>query len=190
MALRLFSKFISGLNFWLDDWFIVITLVVGIPSSVMTVHGLTANGLGRDIWTVSFQQITDFLHIFYAMEILYFAEVALLKLSLLFFYLRIFPGTKIRRLLWATIAFDIMFGIAFVFTGIFQCQPINYYWQQWDGEHQGKCFNLNALGWANAAISITLDLWMIGLPMSQLAHIKLHWKKKIGVALMFIVGTL
>jgi hypothetical protein len=49
---------------------------------------------------------------------------------------------------------------------------------------------VNALGWSNAAISIVLDAWMLGLPMSQVVKLKLHWKKKIGVAMMFVVGTL
>jgi len=158
--------------------------------SVLNVHGLTPNGLGKDIWTLTFKQITDFIHVFYIMEILYFVELALLKLSLLFFYLRVFPGTTIRRLIWATIIFDIVFGIVFVFIAIFQCQPIDYFWKNWDGEHRGKCFDMNAIGWANATISIPLDFWMLGLPTSQLIHLKLHWKKKIGVGLMFGVGTL
>jgi hypothetical protein len=190
VVLRFFSKFFANSEFGLDDYFIAITLGAGIPSSVLTVHGIISNGLGRDIWTITPKQITDFVHVFYAMEILYFAQVALLKLSLLFFYLRIFPGPKIRRLLWATIIFDICFGIIFVFIAIFQCRPINYYWKNWDGEHQGTCLNGNGLAWSNAAISILLDAWMLGLPMSQLVSLKLHWKKKIGVAMMFVVGTL
>jgi hypothetical protein len=50
--------------------------------------------------------------------------------------------------------------------------------------------NVNSLGWTNAAISILLDAWMLGLPMSQLVALQLHWKKKIGVGMMFVVGTL
>jgi hypothetical protein len=46
------------------------------------------------------------------------------------------------------------------------------------------------LGWANAATSIALDIWMIGLPMSQVLKLNLHWKKKVGVGMMFSVGTL
>lgn len=189
VVLRFFSKFSANSEFGLDDYFIAITLGAGIPSSVLTVHGIISNGLGRDIWTVTSKQITDFVHVFYAMEILYFAQVALLKLSLLFFYLRIFPGPKIRRLLWVTIVFDVCFGIVFVFIAIFQCHPISYYWKNWDGEHQGTCLNGNGLAWSNASISILLDAWMLGLPMSQLVGLKLHWKKKIGVAMMFVVGT-
>jgi hypothetical protein len=187
---RLSSTWFTHAEFGLDDYFIAITLAVGIPSSVLTVHGLTSNGLGRDIWTVKFEQITNFIHVFYAMEILYFAQVALLKLSLLFFYLKIFPGPTIRKLIWGTVTFDVMFGVVFAFVGIFQCRPISFYWKSWDGEHQGQCVDVNALGWANAAISILLDGWMLALPMSQIVHLNLHWKKKIGVALMFIVGTL
>jgi hypothetical protein len=190
VALRLASKYFIHSEFGLDDYFIAFTLAAGIPSSVLTVHGLTSNGLGRDIWTVSFEQITNFIHVFYIMEILYFLQVALLKLSLLFFYLRIFPGTKICKLIWGTIAFDVLFGAVFVFVSIFQCRPVSLYWKNWDGEHQGKCFDVNAIGWANAVISILLDGWMLALPISQIVGLKLHWKKKIGVALMFIVGTL
>jgi hypothetical protein len=190
VALRLSSKWFIHGEFGLDDYFIAITLGTGIPSSALTVHGFTSNGLGRDIWTVKFEQITNFFHVFYVMEVLYLAEVALLKLSLLFFYLRIFPGPTIRKLIWGTIAVDVIFGAVFVFVGLFQCRPISFYWKGWDGEHQGKCVNVNAIGWANAVISILLDGWMLALPMSQIVHLNLHWKRKIGVGLMFIVGTL
>jgi hypothetical protein len=190
VLLRFLSKIFANSELGLDDWFIGITLMVGIPSSVLTVHGIISNGIGRDVWTLTPKQITDFIHTFYAIEILYFAEVALMKLSLLFFYLKIFPGTTVRRLLWATVVFDVCFGALFVLLAIFQCHPISFYWESWDGEHQGTCLNVNGLGWSNAVISIALDTWMLALPISQLVSLQLHWKKKVGVAMMFVVGTL
>lgn len=113
-----------------------------------------------------------------------------MKLSLLLFYLRIFPSQLMRRLLWGTIIFDVMFGAAFVVTAITQCIPTSYFWTMWDHEHEGHCININAVGWANAAISIALDFWMLALPLSQIKSLRLHWKKKLAVALMFVVGTL
>lgn len=174
----------------LDDYFVLATLLVGVPGSVLNVRGLAAYGIGRDVWTLPYTYITDFTRVLYVMEILYFAEVALLKLSLLFFYKRIFPKNIIQRLLWATIIFDGVFGIVFVIVAIFQCRPVSYYWSGWDGESSGRCVNVNALAWSNAVISIVLDFWMLAIPMSQLIHLQLHWKKKIGVAIMFCVGTL
>ncbi len=72
----------------------------------------------------------------------------------------------------------------------FQCRPIDYFWSRWDGEHQGTCVNFNAIGWANAIVGITLDLWMLAIPLNKLRGLKLSWKKKLGVTLMFCVGTL
>jgi hypothetical protein len=190
VLIRLASKKLTSSELGLDDWAILSAIVVGIPSAVLNVVGLTANGLGRDIWTLTPEMITQFAMSFYIVSILYFAEVFILKLSLLFFYIRIFPGKGIRRLLWITVGFNVMFGIAFVLVAIFQCTPVTYNWTNWTGLGGGKCVNINAVAWANAGISIGLDLWMLALPLSQLRDLKMHWKKKIGVAMMFCVGTL
>lgn len=40
-----------------------------------------------------------------------------------------------------------------------------------------------------AAVSVALDVWMLAIPLSQLPGLKLHWKKKVSVGLMFFVGT-
>lgn len=177
-------------TFGLDDYSIGVTLLVGIPNSILASVGLIQNGLGQDIWKVPFDTIYKFAYALYVMEVIYFALVALLKMSLLFFYLRIFPASRLRQLIWGTIIFNAIFGIVFVFVGIFQCKPISHYWRHWDGEDKGTCVNVNALAWANAAISIALDVWMIALPMSQVVKLNLHWKKKVGVGMMFGVGTL
>jgi hypothetical protein len=173
-----------------DDYSILATLIIGVPQTIITDKGTIAHGLGRDIWTIPFNNVIIFIRWFYVMEVLYFLILATLKLSLLFFFLRIFPARNIRRMLWGTIAINIAFGIAFVFAAIFQCNPVSYYWTRLDDEQSGKCININGLGWANAAISIALDVWMLGLPLSQVFSLNLAWKKKISVALMFCVGTL
>ncbi|EOO03146.1 putative cfem domain-containing protein [Phaeoacremonium minimum UCRPA7] len=190
VVLRLaFKLFVVKSGLKLDDWFILATLVVGIPGTVILVVGTIGNGLGRDIWTLPFHQISVFVKFFFVMEVQYFIDIALLKLSLLFFYLNIFQFSKVRKFLWITIAIVVLWGITFVIVAFVQCSPLSFYWTNWDHAHKGTCLNINAIGWANAAISIALDLWMLAIPLSQLPALNLHWKKKIGVALMFCVGT-
>lgn len=128
--------------------------------------------------------------VFFAMELLYFSQIGAVKLSILFFYLRLFPGPNIRKWIWGTIIFNTIFTLLFILIGLFQCAPIRFYWKRWDNEHKGKCMDINALGWANAGISIALDIWMLALPMTQLVNLNLHWKKKLSVAAMFGVGAL
>lgn len=185
-----YKLFITSMELGLDDLFVVITLLAGTPSSVINVLGLAANGIGKDVWKLRFDQITNFSKYFYIMEVLYFAQITLLKLSLLFFYLRVFPGKPVRRAIWATVIFNSIFGAVFVTVAIFQCRHVDHYWNEWDGETPGKCININALGWSNAAISIALDIWMLAISVSQLVGLQLAWRKKVGVAMMFCVGTL
>lgn len=184
-----FKATVSRTDFGYDDWCVLATLMAAIPSAIITVTGTVKNGLGRDIWTLTPNQITQMLKYFYAMATLYFTQLTLLKLTLLFFYIRVFPAKDVQRLLWGTVAFTTAWGLAFIIVAIFQCQPINYFWLKWDGLHQGKCLHINAITSSNAAISIALDFWILGIPLWQLWGLKLHWKKKVGVALMFCVGT-
>ncbi|KAK6076408.1 CFEM domain-containing protein [Seiridium cupressi] len=184
-----YRKFFTSTDLGLDDWFIFLTLINCVPSAVINVSMLSANGLGRDIWTLTPDQITNFALGFWIITLLYFSEVFVLKLALLFFYLRIFPGKNMRRIILGTVAFDILFGLGFIVTALLQCRPISYNWTNWRGEGGGQCINISAVAWANAAVSISLDLFMLAIPLSQLRELNLHWKKKVGVALMFCVGT-
>ncbi|KAG8162205.1 hypothetical protein KVR01_007970 [Diaporthe batatas] len=172
-----------------DDWIILATLILGIPSTLLATLGAGGYGLGRDIWTLSFDDITSFARCFYVLQVLYVIGLPMVKLSLLFFYLRVFPARPIRRVLWGTIVLILLYSVTFLFISIFECTPISFFWESWDGEHEGKCLDLHGISWTQAAVSIGLDLWMLAIPLSQLPGLKLHWKKKVSVGLMFFVGT-
>ncbi|KAM3521017.1 hypothetical protein MY4038_009205 [Beauveria bassiana] len=173
-----------------DDYTIIGAVLVGVPATVINVAGLTASGMGRDAWTLSVADINRFGAFFYTMEVLYLADIAFVKLSLSAFYLYIFPGTWTRRLLWATVVFNAASGVAFVVVGIAQCVPISFFWYRYtDPGASGRCIDINAFGWSHAAVSIAVDVWLIAIPLSQLRKLQLHWKKKIAVALMFLLGT-
>jgi len=163
---------------------------VALSGQIITTYGLTYNGLGRDIWTVSPDMITTFQEYFLAYEMIYYATMSLLKISLLFFYLRVFPPTTVHRVLWGTIAVAALYGVAFVVVTLAQCQPISYFWTRWDGQHTGTCVDIKAVAWMNACIGIALDVWMLAVPIYEIRTLKLHWRKKIAVVLMFSVGTL
>ncbi|KAH6669719.1 CFEM domain-containing protein [Plectosphaerella plurivora] len=184
-----YQHFSSAGSLGWDDLFIVITLCTGLPGTVINSVGLAPNGLGQDVWRVPFDILTTFIRWFYVQEILYFSQIAFLKTSILLFYKRIFGHTQINMFIVGTLAFNALYGLVFVFLAAFQCRPISYYWTNWDHEHTGTCLNINAIAWANAAVSIALDLWMLALPLSQIRSLNLHWKKKVGVAMMFCVGT-
>ena len=174
-----------------DDWAILATLLIGIPCTIINKVGLTAQGLGKDVWTLQPDELSDFIRFFYIMEVLYLAEMSIIKLSLSLFYFYVFPGATIRRLLIGTTVLNVIFGLTFVTTAIFQCTPVSFYWTQYmTTQSGGRCINLNLFAWINASLAVALDAWMIAIPLSQIRKLELRWKKKIGVTVMFLTGTL
>ncbi|KAF1944009.1 hypothetical protein EJ02DRAFT_442956 [Clathrospora elynae] len=184
-----FKISVAKLDIGYDDWAVLATLIAAVPSAFITVFGTTKHGLGQDIWTLQPSDITEMLRWFYVMASLYFTQVAVLKLTLVFFYIRVFPAAGVQRLLWGTVVFVVLWGFSYIVVAIFQCKPIPYFWKKWDGMHEGHCLDINAITASNAGISIALDFWILGIPLWQLYGLKMDWKKKVGVALMFCVGT-
>ncbi|KAK2595336.1 hypothetical protein QQS21_006936 [Conoideocrella luteorostrata] len=188
---RFLFKISAKLDIFLDDWFALVTTLVGVPATVINRYGLPPNGIGRDVWTLTHEQITNFGKFFYVMEIIYFTQVGLLKLALLFFYMRIFSSTgpTVHKMLLVTAVFTALFCFASVVAAMFQCRPMNYFWTKWAKEDEGSCLSINAIAWSNAATSIALDLWMLAIPVSQIKKLRLSWKKKLGASIMFSTGT-
>ncbi|KAK2608845.1 hypothetical protein QQS21_002558 [Conoideocrella luteorostrata] len=199
VAIRLiFKQFFSGRqSLDTDDWIIFATLPLGLTCITLEVVGLTANGLGRDLWGLPKLKLLAFGRYFYIIQILYLMIIGLIKLTLCFFYLKIFRGQIIRGLLWAMVVFHVLFPMGFAIGVVFQCTPIPYQWDRYNWDNgpdapgsQGHCININAAGWGHGAVNIASDFFLLGIPLSQIGKLKLHWKKKVGVSLMFLTGAI
>lgn len=124
-----------------DDWAVLATLCGGIACHAVTLCAIN-QGLGSDLWTLRLQQITQMLLFFEILAVLYFATLMLLKLSTLFFYIKVFTTPRAARLLWGTALFTFVWGVVYIIVAIFQCQPISFFWNRWDGLHEGTCLNI------------------------------------------------
>ncbi|OBS29630.1 hypothetical protein FPOA_03569 [Fusarium poae] len=189
VILRFGTKIIYKMPMGLDDVFIMITMLLSAFCMCINSFGAAPSGIGTDIWTLTPHQITDFARWFWTLVLTYFILQTTMKLSLLFFFLRIFPSRGVRMLLWGAVIFISLNGTIFALVAIFQCQPISHFWHSWDGEHKGRCASVNGVAWSNGAINIASDFWILSIPLSQLPKLNLDWNKKIGIAAMFGVGT-
>ena len=63
-------------------------------------------------------------------------------------------------------------------------------WEGWDGEHNGKCLDINKFMIAATGTNIFIDSIIIVLPVPQLLKLSLSWRKKVGLLAMFTVGIL
>lgn len=123
-------------------------------------------------------------------SLLYLGVLPVTKISILLFYLKIFPKREIRIGCWVLIGFNVAYFIVFELISIFQCIPVEGAWRAWDGEFQARCNNVNIQGWSAAVINILLDVATLVLPLKELYNLSLSTKKKIMVMMMFCVGFL
>ncbi|KAJ5701249.1 integral membrane protein [Penicillium malachiteum] len=190
LILRLYARLVVGkMEMGLDDWATIFLGCCAVPVNVGSIT-LGKAGLGKDIWTLEFNKITRVLYLFYIQEMIYIICVALVKICFLLFYLRIFPSDRTRRIIKLSIAVTLAYGLAFLFVFAFQCSPVSYNWNSWDGTHEGSCVQTNTMVVTAAALNIVLDVWVIALPIPQVLKLQASITTKIQVVFMFSVGFL
>ncbi|EME40847.1 hypothetical protein DOTSEDRAFT_74416 [Dothistroma septosporum NZE10] len=198
-ALRILSKVHSPCTsnqgwshtLWWDDAVMAVALGCAIATSYSVIP-LNANGLGTDVWTVPFDNITTMLRIYYWAEDAYLAALPAVKISLLLTYLRFFPSRRFRQACYVVIGLNVAYIIAFVLISVFQCIPIHLAWERWvykdAAQMPGHCHDINAQGWASAAANVILDVCTLSLPLPVLWQLQLNKRKKFWLMLMFCVG--
>ena len=109
------------------------------------------------------------------------------KMSILFLYLRIFHIDKVFRYCTWTMMF-ITFGYLFsnLWTQIFSCQPIAKYWRP---ETPGHCVNWVKAFYAYGSLNFITDLLIFVLPLPMVWRLHLSLKEKIGVSMIFLLGS-
>ena len=138
----------------------------------------------RDSLTYSYFQL------FFIDQPIYITILGLCKLSMLVFYLRIFPSKLFKLACLGLIMCTVCYTIIFICFAVFQCLPLSYTWEGWKGESQGKCVGLASRAYASAGINIVLDVGVLILPAPSLWRLNLSIRRKIGVFLMLGVGVL
>ncbi|XEV04476.1 hypothetical protein FSHL1_009763 [Fusarium sambucinum] len=171
-----------------DDITIIAAAIFTVLQCIM-MGLMTFKGLGHNVWLFDDNNITTFYIYLLIVQYAYVLSLCLVKLSILFFFLRTFPDQRFRTLVKWTIGFNILTTIIFSICGALQRQPVYLLWEGWkDFPPKGTTLNIPAIIFSHAAINIALDVWMFVLPLTQLYHLGLKPKKKVGVMLIFGVG--
>ena len=120
---------IQGTSIGWDDWMILVAWAGIVPSTVF-VHIMINHGMGRDIWTVDPSGITLMLKLFYFEQYIYQLVIVATKISIVLFYLRIFPSNTSRRfgyISWAIITRLLTHMVGFWIYYSADCRPLSYF---------------------------------------------------------------
>ncbi|TEA13387.1 hypothetical protein C8034_v004412 [Colletotrichum sidae] len=183
------SKFWRACRWGMDDVFIIaafVVLISFVPLNIL-VEKLDTKTV---FWNSTPAQVAGYFVVFYVLQALYVICITLIKASILFMYLRIFPDERFRAVLWATQAFNLAVGLTFTLVGLFQCRPVHLGWTWWRQPElrEGHCLNVIAETIVHTAIQLMLDVWMLALTATQVLGMNMPLREKLAIMLMFGLG--
>jgi len=104
-------------------------------------------------------------------------------------YLRIFPNSTLRRMVYAGSVFVVLFAIASLLATIFQCYPVSAIWE-FQLATEFTCLNYLAFLYASAAITLFTDIAICVMPLPYFWRLQMPRKQKLIVSFLFILGGL
>lgn len=165
-----------------DDAVVVLAWLCCLPLPVLA-SSLAADGIGRDVWYVDLTNLTRLFRNVYIASLFYNLASGFSKITILAFYLRIFPSRVFRRITWAMVILSAVWGILFTCLWAFQCRPISSFWNRFSGPVSGQCLRIDLLGMAQSILNITIEVAIFLLPIPILLKLRLDWRKKTQVRL-------
>ncbi|KAI9686303.1 MAG: hypothetical protein M1820_010659 [Bogoriella megaspora] len=189
IVLRLLARKMKRLQLGPDDYLIILGAIFTIATAVLFVPAVH-NGAGRHLLTLEPNQIVSYFKIIYAAWQVYGLALTFIKLSVLFFYLRIFGtssnrGFRIRIIIVGALAIGWLFAANAV--AAFQCDPIKKYWLVLI---PGKCLNPLRCVVAMHSINLGLDIIILALPVAEIWRTQMSTWKKFLVGGIFMLGGL
>ena len=120
---------------------------------------------------------------------------ALIKVSILVFYLRILGRSQARIfhfVVYLTLAYVISYSIAFIFATSFTCKPAEALWLQnhlvWSAQHNYTCRSYATITQISSILNLSSDLWITVLPMFVLHRLQMSKREKWGLRILFGLG--
>ncbi|OJJ55182.1 hypothetical protein ASPSYDRAFT_158775 [Aspergillus sydowii CBS 593.65] len=192
VCLRLLARFERKQKLWWDDWMIIWSMVSQARTAqgwnfvvVGFIFAMHHNGMGLHADTLPPNNVVMIAKFLVVAEILYAFNLVWTKLSILFFYYRIFHLPYFKRWAYAIAIFVIAWVICVTFLFIFICVPVQKLWYP---QLPGHCINQVGTWIANAISTIASDLAILILPIPQIWKLQLRAAEKIALTFAFSLG--
>lgn len=114
--------------------------------------------------------------------------LALIKCSILVFYMRIFVTRPFKIAAWALIAFTLIWAIVTWCINLTVCTPVSFFWDK--TIPGGECASQQVTGAVSGALGALGDVLILGLPLFMLRGLKLNQRKKVALSAIFLLGAL
>ncbi|TKA80183.1 hypothetical protein B0A55_03612 [Friedmanniomyces simplex] len=169
----------------IDDAFITVALLFSVATTITMILQVK-HGMGKHEDTLSKQDQLAQLKPFWASVWVYNLAISCTKFSILFQYLRIFPGKKFRSICYILIGVVFVYSCWTFFSAVFACTPVQYFWKP--DIPGGHCLDRFAVWFANAGINIVTDIATGVLPLPVFNSLELAKRQKYALMTVFALG--
>ncbi|KAL6717791.1 hypothetical protein ACLMJK_003876 [Lecanora helva] len=187
--LRVWVRWKITRNIGADDWVIVAAMMTTLlGAGLITAEVLS--GLGRHEYYLTPSQRSNLQALGWADWIQTFITLALMKISICLFLLRIVETHVVVRSMYAIIAFVTLFTAISVFLFLGVCRPLRSYWTV---GVNGVCLSdrqLESVAIAQGTLSIVSDLILAILPIYFLRNLQISFRTKVGLCALMGLGVI
>ncbi|CAI7650212.1 unnamed protein product [Penicillium manginii] len=171
-----------------DDWAIIIALACIGATTGISVAG-SGTGSGRHIWAVSLDELMELYKLLFSYTFLYASSCTWTRISILFFYKRVFSPLEmyLKVALAIAVFLTISYPIVIWVTMSTACKPASHFWTQFSGT-EGKCIGVNKFFLALGIINMMNDIIILVIPFPRIIRLQMSARKKIAICAIMAVG--
>ncbi|RBR13617.1 hypothetical protein FVER53590_08582 [Fusarium verticillioides] len=184
VSLRVYARAIMLRNFGVDDACAILACLLTIADACIIATNVR-NGLGSHISTLSGEQISNFLRMFYFSAVVYNVTLAVIKTVFLLQYYRAIPVRQYKKTYIASVVLVTCWSLSQIFLNTFMCWPIASFW---DVTIKGTCILNKSSFYVSAAGNILTDILIMVLPIPVLRSLKLGRRQKWILMSVFCLG--
>ncbi|CAF9908946.1 hypothetical protein IMSHALPRED_007544 [Imshaugia aleurites] len=178
-----------------DDYFILLSLILAWAEGITLILGACVGNYGQHTAVGPGGKIPDNFvtfedrHTEYAIQVIETLTFGAIKLSVLFFYRRLFVGRPFNFLSWGLIATVLSWSIGFFFATVFECHPISAAWGTREQLYT-ECVKTHVKLDAFVISDPALDAIILALPMPFVWQLRLPMRRKLALTGVFLLGAL
>lgn len=214
-GLRFYIRLVRRNAGW-DDTFIFLSVLCYSAFTVFSC-GLVANGLGEDIDESREDADVFSRGSFYFLfsELFFILASMFVRIGCAIMLLRIMHtiDSRLRNLIYITVATMVAYSVAFFFITLFQCSPVSYFWTYmlesdekghnhgFTEQHSGgHCINDNTVTGDYTTLSTLFTIhsvicaisdWTLGVvPFMLLRNLQMNNKEKVTIAFLLGLGII
>lgn len=156
---------------------------------MLTISVITSGRGGQHSDTLTESQMATFLKTLDAAVITYTLTIAMVKISILLLYRRIFDTLKFRRATLTVGITCVSWLIAALLCLAFQCRTEAERYNA-DSLFSDECIDLKAYWIAITGSNMALDLVILCMPLYMVWNLKLATRQKLALSGIFALGAL